>query len=244
MPSNNCHIQTANCLLIGVPLTDECVLVEDAPVFVTAGIGTVTVEKEREEGTDYSAKNFGGVEGGPTQKAETVEKWGNGSGEMCLKDWAFMSATSGNPTVLDADGNVVGYQELKRSQLGVCSPQGKPRIAMVIVRKAATDDGGCSTPTAATGATACVGHFFPNMADWFWDIPPFEDARALVPFSTTAYSNPVGSPAGPLNLWPAAYTPNAIDPDSFHSEAFLPCGSLPSPNCNEPLDHPVPAVRA
>ncbi len=241
--SNNCHIQTANCLLIAVPLDDTCKIVEDAPVYVTAGVGSVTAEKERTEGTDYSATNFGGAVCGPDQKAETIERWANMTGEFCLKDWAFMSATTGNPTVLDPDGNVVGYQELKVSQLGACSPLGKPRISLVIVRKAATGEGGCSTPAADTGATTCVGHFFPNTTDWFWDIPPFEDARAIVPFTATAYSNPTGSPAGPLNLWPATYTPDWIDPDSFHSEAFLPCNTLPSADCDTPLESPAPAVR-
>lgn len=242
--SNNCHIQTANCLLIAVPLDASCRIVEDAPVYVTAGVGSMTVEKERQDPTDYSAPNFGGVACGPEQKGETVEKWGNGSGEFCLVDWAFQAATSGNPIVLDATGNVIGYQELKKSQLGACSPQAKPRVALVVIRKSATSEGGCSAPTVDTGATTCVAHFFPNTTDWQWDIPPFEDGRAMVPFAMTAYSNPVGSPAGPLNLWPAGGVPNKIDPNSFHSQAFVACGGLPSPNCDVPLEHPAPETRA
>lgn len=239
MPSNNCHIQTGSCMLIGVPLDDSCQIVEGAPVYTTAGVGSLTAETEREEGTDYSAKNFGGATCGPDQRGNTIEKWLNLSGEFCLKDWAFMAATSGNPTVLDGDGNTVGYAQLSQSQAGICDPITKPRVSLVVVRKAATSDGGCTTPTAETGATACVGHFFPMTTDWLWDVPPFEDARASVPFTAKGYSNPEAG-AGPLNLWPATYTPDGIPTEALTAEAFLDCATLPTVDCDEPGVSPAP----
>jgi hypothetical protein len=239
MASNNCHIQTGSCMLIGVPLNDSCQIVEGASVYTTAGVGSMTGEAERQEGTDYSATNFGGVECGPQQQGNTVERWLNLSGEFCLKDWAFMAATSGNPTVLDAGGNTVGYASLSGQQGGACDPVTKPRVALVVVRRAATSDGGCVTPTADTGATSCVAHFFPMTTDWLWDLPPFEDARALVPFTAKGYTNPLIG-AGPLNLWPADYDPAQVPADAHHAEVFVDCASLPSVSCDEPLLHPEP----
>lgn len=230
-------------MLIGVPLTEACEIVEDALVYTTAGVGSLTGETERQEGTDYTAPNFGGVACGPEQRGDTVERWLNISGEFCLKDWAFMAATSGNPTVLDGDGNVVGYASLARRALGACAGLTKPRISLVIARRAATDDGGCVTPEATTGATSIVGHFFPMTTDWLWDIPPFEDARASIPFQATGYTNPrIG--AGPLNLWPATYNPNAVPDEAMHAEAFLDPESLPSVSCDTPIEHPAPEDRS
>lgn len=243
MPSNNCHIQTGSCMLIAVPLNGACEIVAGALVYTTAGVGSLSGETERQEGTDYTAPNFGGVACGPEQRGDTVERWLNLSGEFCLKDWSFMSATSGNPTVVDASGNVVGYATLSRKNLGVCGAQTKPRVALVIARRAATSDGGCVAPTAETGATSIVAHFFPMSTDWLWDLPPFEDARASVPFTATGYANPqIG--AGPMNLWPEGYDPNAIPEEAMHAEAFVDPSTFPSVNCDTPLAHPVPAVRA
>lgn len=238
MPVNNCHIQTGSCMLIAVALNASCEIVAATPTFVTAGIASADVQPERQEGTDYSAPNFGGAECGPVQKSDTVEKWGNGEGEACLIDWSFMSATSGNPKVVDADGNTVGFARLAKRAGGACVNTSKPRVAMIIVRRSATGEGGCVTDAADTGATSAVAHFFPNSTDWLWGASPFEDARAAVPFNMTAYANP-NAGRGPLNLWPATYTPAAIPADAFHAEIFVNPAGLPVINCDAPIAHPV-----
>lgn len=243
MPSNNCHAETGSCMLVAVPLNAACQIVANAPVHVTAGVGSYTWEVEREDGTDYSAKNFGGSSCGPDQKADTDEKWLNGSGEFCLVDWAFMSATDGNPTVVDGDGNVVGYAKLAKRSGGVCSPLTKPRIAMVIVRRAANGDGGCTMPDDTTGNTGIVGHFFQNVSDWLWDVPPFEDARASVPFTATGYANALEASAGVMNLWPAAYNPNVVPQDALWAPVFLDPETLPAVDCDATINHPAIAVR-
>lgn len=243
MSSNNCHAETGSCMLIAVPLNEACEIEEGAPVHVTAGVGSYTWEVEREEGTDYSAKNFGGAECAVTQKADTSEKWLNGSGEFCLVDWAFMSATDGNPTVVDGTGNVVGYQKLARRSGGVCDALTKPRIAVVIIRRAAMGDGGCSLPTSATGMTPCVAHFFPVTTDWQWDVPPFEDARASIPFTSTGYTGGEAAGAGPLNLWPEGYDPNRILPEALWAPAFVECSALPAVDCDATIPHPAPDPR-
>src|SRR5688572_5078422 len=150
MPSNNCHIQTGSCMAIAVPLDETCAIVTAAPSIVTAGFGEFNMEPEVETGTDYSAKNFGGVRCGPELKAPDRTKWGNGTGNICLVDWALQSATSGNPTVVDDDGNVVGYQELVTANASTpCADDAEPpRLAFAIIRRAATGDGGCA-PVAA-----------------------------------------------------------------------------------------------
>lgn len=230
-------------MLIGVPLDTACKIVVAADVYRTAGIASMTTETEREEGTDYSAKNFGGVTCGPDAKAETVEKWINGSGAMCLKDWAFMAATSGNPAVVDGDGNVVGYATLSKKVTGACDAGTKPRLALVLARQAATGDGGCVAATADTGATNVVAHFLANTTDWQWDIPEFADARAEISYSFTGYSNPeIG--AGPLNLWPATYTPNVMPATAMHAEVFVDPANLPAIDCDTTLAHPAVDVRA
>lgn len=241
--SGNCHIQTANCMLIGVPLNDACEIVTGAAVYTTAGVVNLTGEVERQEGTDYSSPNFGGVECGPTQVGETVDKWLNISGEMCLIDWTFQAASSGNPAVLDAEGNTIGFARLAKKQAGGCTATSKPRMALVIVRRAATDDGGCVAAGSTTGATSAVGHFFPNTTDWSWDLPPFEDARALVPFTARGYANPnIG--AGPLNLWPATAVPDMVPAEAYHAEVFIDPEALPAINCDEPAEHPAPRLAA
>lgn len=236
--SNNCHIQTGNCMLIAVALNASCEIVAATPTFVTAGVGQASGDVERQEGTDYSAPNFGGAECGPTQVGETIEKWMNLEGEFCLIDWSFMSATSGNPKVVDGDGNTVGFARLAKRSAGACVNNSKPRVAVIIVRRSATGEGGCVSPTEDTGATSAVGHFLSNTTDWLWDVPPWEDARALVPFTAKGYPNPnIG--AGPLNLWPAAYTPNVVPADAYHAEAFLNPEDLPAINCDTPIAHPA-----
>lgn len=240
--SNNCHAETGSCMLISVPLNAACQIVTAAPVHVTAGVSTYKSAVNRETPTDYSAKNFGGAECGPIQKADTVEKWLDITGEACMVDWAFMSSTDGNPTVVDGSGNVVGYAKLQHRSQGACSAITKPKSAVVVVRRAASNDGGCSMPAGSTGATGVVGHFFPATADWCWDIPDHQDARAMIPFTATSYANPqIG--AGPLNLWPAAYTPDAIPGEAMWAPVFLNPGALPDVSCDLTISHPVPASR-
>lgn len=241
--SNNCHIQTGSCALVAVPLNASCAIVTGAPVFTTAGVASVTGEVERQEGTDYSAPNFGGAECGPTQRGDTIEKWLNMSGEFCLKDWAFMAATTGNPTVLDGDDNVIGYAALAKKASSACESVSKPRVALVIVRRAATSDGGCTPAGAASGATGCVGHFFPNTTDWLFDLPPFEDARASIPFQAKGYANPAIG-AGPMNLWPATAVPDQVPEDAYHAEVFIACSSVPAVDCDTPGTSPAPRAPA
>lgn len=243
MPVNNCHIQTGSCMLIGVALDESCAIVPATPTFVTSGIANMSSETERQDPTDYSSPNFGGEECGPIQQGDTIDKWGNLSGEMCLIDWAFQSATSGNPVVLDGDDNVIGYAHLAQRSAGACSTSNKPRMALVVVRRAATGDGGCVISGATTGATSAVAHFFPATTDWTWDVAPFENARALIPFTMKAYTNP-SIVAGPLNLWPATAVPNTIPDEAWHAEVFVDPAGLPTVNCDEPVAHPAIDVRA
>jgi hypothetical protein len=242
MPENNCHIQYASCLFIGVPLDESCRIVEGAPSIVTAGIGELSMEPERVDGTDYSAKNFGGVRCGPELRGPTIDKWGNIEGQVCLVDWTFQSATTGNPVVLDASGNVVGYQELTTVEDSACDLTPVPRLALAVIRRAATGDGGCSAPTESTGATPLALHVFPNTTDWKWTDSGWRDERNTRSFMAKGYSNPqIG--AGPFNLWPATYTPNEVDPLAFHSEVFITGEGVPVASCN-PVEHPAPDVRS
>jgi len=140
--------------------------------------------------------------------------------------------------VVDASGNTVGFARLAARAGGACVNNVKPRIAAVIVRRAATGEGGCVTPTADTGATTAVAHFLPNTTDWLWDVPPWEDARALVPFQAKGYPNP-NILGGPLNLWPSTYTPNVVPSDAYHAEVMVDPDGLPSINCDEPIAHPA-----
>jgi hypothetical protein len=243
MAASNCHVQYASCMLIGVPLNAACQIVTNAPSVVMAGIVEVSGEVEREEGTDYSAKNFGGQSCGPELQGPARDKWMNLSGSMCLIDWGFMAATSGNPLVLDGDGNTVGYQELVSSAItDPCSDATQvPRLAMAIVRKAAVGDGGCAGVTSETGATGLVLHEFPNTTNWKWTDSGWRDERNLRNFEARGYSNPqIG--AGPFNLWPADTDPNVIDPAAYHAEVFITGAGLPSAGC-DPVLHPAPAVR-
>lgn len=237
--SDNCHIETGSCMWIATVLNDLCEIEEGALVYVSAGISTVTAEVERQEGTDYSAPNFGGQTCGPEQRGDTIDKYLNIEGEVCLINWGFQAATSGNPAILDAEGNVVGIASLSKQQAGACSTSTKPRIAMVIVRRAATDDGGCVQSSSGTGATNSVGHFLPNTMDWLWDVAPWEDARAMIPFQAKGYPNP-NIKRGPLNLWPDSYTPAVIPSEAYHAPVFIDPASLPAIDCDEPLEHPVP----
>lgn len=237
--SNNCHAEMGNCMLIAVPLNAACAIEEDAPVYVTAGVGTISAEVEREEGTDYSAKNFGGDYCGPDDQAPQLEKWLNLSGEFCLVDWGFMAATSGNIAMLDgAGGNVIGYQQL-RKQNSQCSPQGRTRFAFTVVRKAGSGDGGCVTITAETGATGFVAYTYPNVSDVLWDIPAHEDARAMVPFTAKSYPS-INAGRGPLNLVPSGAIPQTIDPTALYAAYFVDPANLPEVNCDEQIPHPVP----
>lgn len=236
--SNNCHVQTANCMLIAVPLDTSCAIVEDAPVYVTAGVGSLKAGVEREDGTDYTAKNFGGQYCGPDQRGDTLEKYLNIEGEFCLIDWAFMAATSGNVSMVDGDGNVIGYQQLRKRVIA-CQATDRPRFALTVIRASATGDGGCVTNVNETGATSAVAYTYPNVLDFVWDIPDQEDKRAMVPFKAKGYSSP-NAGRGPLNLLPSGAVPQTIDPDAFFATYFVDPGSLPEVNCDETIAHPAP----
>lgn len=236
--SNNCHIQKGNCMLIAVPLNASCAIEEDAPVYVTAGVGTLSAEAEREAGTDYSLKNFGGDYCGPTDQGMEVEKWLNLSGEFCMVNWALMAAMSGNIAMQDAEGNVVGYQQLRRSN-SQCQTTSKDRFALTVIRKAATGDGGCVTVASETGATEFVAYTYPNVTDVLWAIPPHADERAVIPFTAKSYTNPnIGR--GPLNLIPEGSVPQTIDSEALYAAYFVDPADLPEANCEEPIAHPVP----
>jgi hypothetical protein len=241
--ASNCHVQYSSCMLIGVPLNDACQIVTSAPSVVMAGMVEVNGEVEREEGTDYSAKNFAGVACGPELQGPDRDKWLNLDGSMCLVDWGFMSATSGNPLVLNGDGDTVGYQELISAAIeDPCSDAAQaPRLAMAIVRKAAVGSGGCGGVTSTTGATSLVLHVFPNTTNWKWTDSGWKDERNLRTFTARGFNNPeIG--AGPFNLWPATYDPDEIDPAAYHAEAFIEAAGLPTAGCDT-VAHPAPAVR-
>lgn len=238
---NNCHIQYASCLLIGVPLdAASCAIVTAAPSTVMAGMVEVTGTTNKVAGTDYSAKNFGGAKCGPTIKGPTEIQWLDMTGQMCLIDWGFMSATTGNPLVLDATGNTVGYQELLSAALDPCADNVVPKMALAIIRRAATGEGGCNAVTTA-GSTTRVLHVFPNTTNWSWEHSGWNDTRDIRTFAAEGYGNPnIG--AGPFNLWPATSVPNKVDPAAFHSEVFIAATGVPTPAC-DPVAHPAPAVR-
>lgn len=238
---NNCHIQYGSCLLIAVPLSATCAIVTGAPTVVMAGMVEVTGEPEREDGTDYSAKNFGGESCGPQLTGPTRTKWMNMTGQMCLIDWQLMSATTGNPLVLDAAGNTIGYQELLSAPIDPCADNVVPKMALAIIRRAATGDGGCNAVTTA-GSTTRVLHVFPNTTNWAWTDSGWKDERNIRSFTARGFANPnIG--AGPWNLWPATAVPNKVDPGAAHSEVFIDATGIPTPGC-DPQVHPAPAVRA
>lgn len=242
--SNNCHIETASCLLIAAQLNAACSLYEDAPVFVTSGFVTLTTEEELQEGTDYSLPNAGGSTCGPELRGEDRVKWLNGSGQLCMTDWAFMSAMSGNTIVVDVDGNVVGYDELDLvGSGGVCNPSvSRPRWAVTVIRRAATGDGGCVVDVEESGATPFVATTFPNTTEWKFSKSAFEDARQTWDFTFRSYKSP-NPMRGPLNLRPSGVTPQAIPTTAFISNYFVNPSSLPSPSC-ESIEHPVPTGTA
>ena len=236
--SNNCHAEMGNCMLIAVPLNASCAIEEDAPVYVTAGVGTISAEVEREAGTDYSAKNFGGDYCGPDDQADELEKWLNLSGEFCLVDWAFMAATSGNIAMNDAEGNVIGFQQLRKKN-SQCNPAGRERFAFTVIRKAGQGDGGCVTIASSTGATGFVAYTYPNVTSVKWDIPAHEDARALVPFTAKGYPS-INAGRGPLNLVPSGSVPQTIDEDALYAAYFVDPTKLPEVNCDTQIEHPAP----
>lgn len=238
MGSNNSHAQTANCMLIAVELNEACVIAEGASTYVTAGVGKATPTVERTDGADYSAENFGGVVCGPDMMGDTQEKSITLEGEFCLVNWGFMAMTSGNPKIVDEAGNVIGYQQLKKTT-SACETNDKPRIALTIIRKVGTSDGGCVTPSETTGAQGAVAVTYPNTRDWTWDIPPHENVRAVVPFKCKCYASP-NPGRGPLNLYPAGATPAAISPSALHAEYFVDVASLPTIDDNAVTAHPAP----
>lgn len=243
MPASNCHIQYASCMLIGVPLNPACQIVTAAPSVVTAGFTEYNGEWEREDGTDYSAKNFGGQRCGPELQGPSRDKWQNMDGQMCLVDWGFQAATSGNPLVVDEDGNTIGYQELVTGAVtDVCSDEADPpRMAIAVIRKAAVGDGGCAGVASETGATGLVLHELPNQTNYKWTNSGFKDERNIRTFSARGYSNPeIG--AGPFNLWPATADPDSIDVSAAHAEVFIASSGLPAAGCDT-VAHPAPAVR-
>jgi hypothetical protein len=226
-------------MLLAVPLNDACEIEEDALVYSTAGITTLDAQAELQTGTDYSAQNFGGVSCGQELIGDTVERWLNITGTFCLIDWAFMSAASGNPTVVDGDGNVVGYQRMAGTITGACESTTRPRIHFAIARRVATGAGGCVTSVEDTGATSIAMTFFPMSTDWRFEESPFANERAQRPFTARAYANPAAN-AGVNNLWPADYTPDAIADDALSATAFIDPAGLPTVDCDAPQAHPAP----
>jgi hypothetical protein len=242
MPENNCHIQYASCLVMGVPLDATCAIVAAAPSFAMVGFTEMAVEPERQEGTDYSANNMAGARCGPELKGKDRVKWGNGTGAMCLVDWGLMSATTGNPLVLNGDGDTIGYEELVTAEDAVCDDESdSPKMALAIVRKAASGDGGC-VAEAGTGATGLVLHELPQTRDWTWTDSGFRDERNVRNLTFRAYNNPLIG-AGPWNLWPATADPDFINPNSFHSEVFITNAGLPTPGCAT-IAHPAVSDRS
>lgn len=242
--SNNCHIQHASCMLIAAPLNAACELYEGGLVYVTAGFTTLNATEEVVEGTDYSADNAGGVQCGPEVRGEDRVKWLNIEGELCATDWAFMGALSGKTVVLDADGNVVGFDEIDTSGTGVCATSGdpKPRYALAIIRAAATGDGGCVTDSDDTGATGMVATVFPNTTNWKFTKSAFENARQTWTMTGRAYKSP-NPMRGPLNLRPSGVSPQAIPATALSSSFFINPASLPEPTCGT-IPHPVPTADA
>lgn len=237
--SANCHIQYAACLLLGVPLNESCAIVTAVPSVAIAGIVEVTSTTNKATGVDYSATNFGGAQCGAQIIGPDLVKWTDMTGTMCLIDWGFMAACSGNPIVLDADGNTVGYQELITINNTVCSVTAIPKIAMAIVRKAATGSGGCVAESG--GALPFVLHEFPLTTNWQFEDSGFKDERNTRTWVAKGYQNP-NIVAGPWNLWPATNVPDQIDPDAFHSEVMIDGTGLPAVTCGT-IAHPTVATR-
>ena len=164
----NCHIENAPCLMAAVELNASCQIVAAAPVYTSEGMITFTPEIESEDGVDYSRLNWAGKRIGPATTGERAEKWWNLTGEIATKDWALFGMLTGNPVVLDGDGNVVGYERpMQRGGVG-CGTERKPRAALVIVTAAGISDAGCTVPES--GATECVGQFWPLTTSWNIDL--------------------------------------------------------------------------
>lgn len=237
MASNNCHLESAPCLMAAVVLDSSCKIATSAKVYTSEGMLTFTPEVEAEDGVDYTQINWAGKRIGPATVGERAEKWWNLSGEIATKDWALFSALTGQPLVLDDDGNVVGFERIiSRGGVG-CTTTRKPRAALVIVTAAGTDDAGCVTP--ATGATECVGQFWPLTTSWEIELAEKTSEAPKISFTAKAYGSP-DSNAGIMNLWPADAIPNGLSKGSAVSEAFVDCSLLPAVDCNSTLVHPAP----
>jgi len=236
--ANNCHIEYASCMMIAVPLDATCSIVEDAPTFVSAGFTEINGEWEREEGTDYSAKNAAGQLCGPDLKGPDVDKWINLSGTLCLMDWGLLAMATGNPLTLNAGGDVVGYGERVTPPTAPCAVNVQPRFALAVITRSATGDGVCDPSGGADGATECLLHVYPLVTNFKHSAPSHKDERRMVEFTARAYNNP-NILRGPWNLYPAANVPDTIPGDLAHWEGFIPCTGLPTPGC-DPQDHPAP----
>lgn len=237
--ANNCHVEYASCMFVLVPLDDECKIVEDVPSFVTAGFTEINGEWEREDGTDYSAKNAGGQLCGPDLKGQDLDKWINLSGSMCMVDWGLLAMATGNPLTLNGiGGDTVGYGERITAPTAPCATDTVPRFTLGVITRVAKDGGVCTTLDAADGSTECKLHVYPMVTNFKHSAPSHKDERRMVEFTARAYNNPnIGQ--GPFNLYPGTYVPATIDPDLAHWEGFIPCSGLPTPGC-DPQPHPAP----
>lgn len=238
--ANNCHIEYSSCMFILVPLSATCAIVEDAPTFVTAGFTEINGEWEREEGTDYSAKNAGGQLCGPDLKGPDVDKWINLTGTMCMVDWGLLAMATGNPVTLNGiAGDVVGYGERITPPAAPCATNSIPRFALGVITRVASGVGVCDPSDDADGATECKLHVYPMVTNFKHSAPSHKDERRMVEFTARAYNNPnIG--LGPWNLYPDTNVPATIGADLAHWEGFIPCTGLPTPGC-DPQPHPDPA---
>ncbi|MBK7167046.1 MAG: hypothetical protein IPH81_17765 [Candidatus Microthrix sp.] len=239
--ANNCHLENAPCLMAAVELNASCQIVAAAPVYTSEGMITFTPEIESEDGVDYSRLNWAGKRIGPATTGERAEKWWNLTGEIATKDWALFGMLTGNPVVLDGDGNVVGYERpMQRGGVG-CGTERKPRAALVIVTAAGISDAGCTVPES--GATECVGQFWPLTTSWNIDLAEKSADAPTIKFDAKAFGSP-NQNAGVLNLWPSDAVPAFISANSAVSEAFVTCSALPAIDCDATLAHPAPRVPA
>lgn len=239
---NNVFIETSSCGLIAVPLSaDTCSIVTAVPSIITAGATTIAGAIEREEGTDFTAKGMNGLQCGPRVQGPSIAKWINITGTLCAANLALFSMLTGNPTIEDDDGNLVGYETLlggASASSSVCTTAAdKPKIALLIARKASDSDGGCSASASTSGMTGLMAHLFPLMTDFEFEDDTFEDARASYAFTAKAYSNPnIGR--GPWNLYPVGNVPNKPSATSGHSRYFINPASFPNLSKN-PVVHPT-----
>lgn len=237
------HFEFASCMFIWVPLDPAtCAITTGVPSFVTTGVLEMEIAPETEDGTDYSSKNAGGSYCGPQLKGPKITKWGNVTGTFCMKNYPLLAALTGNPTSVDDDDNVVGYGERITEPASPCSPATIPKVALLVISRAAAAEGLCSPAVAADGFSPCLAHVYPLFTEFATDNVRHADERRNIPFTATAYSNPnIGR--GPFNLYPTDLTPTAIPPNVYHHEFFRPCAGLPTPSPDAIL-HPTVVAPA